>query len=149
MTVYESEKYLRRIRRLDVEIDNRWEDLQRLDAMRTKVTTVFSMAPVAGSGNDSKIEDMTIKIISLTKELNQKIDEFVDLRLEAAALIERLNNVQHIEILRGLFFEYKSIDDLAKEMHKSTKTIRNRRKDALKEVDALLEDRKEAGVENA
>ncbi len=144
-----AEKYLERIGVLDTQINDRWEDLQRLYAMRTKMTTVFSMAPVAGSGNKSKIEDLTIKIEPIEIELNRKIDEFIDYKAEATRLIERLNNTKQSSLLRKVYFNYMEIEDIAYEMGLSTKTIQNRLDEALQSVDALLDDGKESGVENA
>lgn len=137
-----AEEYLGKIEVLDTQINDRWEDLQRLYAMRTKMTTIFSMAPVAGSGNKSKIEDLTIKILQMEVELNQKIDEFIDYKAEVTRVIERLNNAKQSSLLRKTYFKYMEIEDIAYELGLSTKTIQNRLDEALLAVDALLDDRK-------
>ena len=135
-----AEEYLERIEVLDTQINDRWEDLQRLYAMRTKMTPIFSMAPVAGSGNKSKIEDLTIKIVPIEVELNRKIDEFIDYKAEVTRLIERLNNTKQASLLRKIYFQYMEIEDVAYEMGLSTKTIQNRLDEALQAVDALLKE---------
>ena len=135
-----AKEYLERIEVLDTQINDRWEDLQRLYAMRTKMTTIFSMAPVVGSGNNSKIEDLTIKIVPIEVELNRKIDEFIDYKAEVTRLIERLNNTKQSNLLRMIYFKYMEIEDVAYDMGLSTKTIQNRLDEALHAVDALLKE---------
>lgn len=141
-----AEEYLERIEVLDTHINDRWEDLQRLYAMRTKMTTVFSMAPVAGSGNKSKIEDLTIKIEPIEIELNRKIDEFIDYKAEVTRVIERLNNTKQSKLLRKRYFNYMEIEDIAYEMGLSTKTIQNRLDETLQAVEALLKESGEYGT---
>ena len=135
-----AKEYLERIEVLDTQINDRWEDLQRLYAMRTKMTTIFSMAPVAESGNKSKIEDLTIKIVPIEVELNRKIDEFIDYKAEVTRLIERLNSTKQSSLLRKIYFKYMEIEDVAYEMGLSTKTIQNRLDEAIQAVDALLKE---------
>lgn len=144
-----AEEYLGRIEVLDTQINDRWEDLQRLYAMRTKMTTIFSMAPAAGTGSKSKIEDLTIKITEIEVELNQKIDKFIDYKAEVTRVIEALNNAEQSTLLRKVYFKYIEIEDIAFEMGLSTKTIQSRLDEALQAVDALLHNRKESGVDNA
>lgn len=133
-----AEEYLCEIELMNIEINDRWEDLQRLYAMRTKMTTVFSLTPVAGSGNKSKIEDMTIKIREVEIELNQKIDAFVDYKKEVMALIYRLKNKKFYTVLKLMYFKYMSVEDIAYEMGCSEKTVRNILNEALQAVDVLL-----------
>lgn len=137
----EGEKYLGKIELMDIQINNRWEDLQRLYSMRTKMTTIFSLTPGTGSGNQSKIEDLSIKILELESELNRKIDRFVDFKKEAMDLIDSLNSKEFTEVLSRIYFKYMSIDDVAYDMGVSTKTIRNRHNEAIQAVEAALKEK--------
>lgn len=133
-----AEEYLGEIELMDIEINDKWEDLQRMYAMRTKMTTVFSLEPVAGSGNKNKIEDMTIKIWQMESELNRKIDAFIDYKRDVMDLIHSLKNKQFSKVLTKIYFKYMSIDDVAYDMECSTKTIRNIHNEALQMIDAIL-----------
>lgn len=134
-----AEEYLGEIELMDIEINDRWEDLQRLYAMRTKMTTIFSMAPVAGSGNKSKIEDMTIKIQEVESELNRKIDAFIDYKNEVMDVIHRLKNKKFSKVLTRIYFKYMSIDDVAYDLNVCPKTIRNIHTEALQAIEDLIE----------
>lgn len=136
-----AEEYLGEIELMNIEINDRWEDLQRLYAMRTKMTTVFSLTPVAGSGNKSKIEDMTIKIREVEIELNRKIDAFVDYKKEVMSLIYSLKNKKFYKVLTKIYFNYMSIEDVAYDMNCCEKTVRNIHNDALQAVEAILKER--------
>ena len=144
-----AEEYLGRIELLDSQINDRWEDLQRLYSMRTKMTTIFSMAPAHGSGSKSNVEDLTIKIMQMEVELNRKIDAFIDYKAEVMNLLEQLNDAKQSKLLHKIYFDYMDIEDLAYEMGKCTKTIEKRRDEALQKVAVLLLHRKEAGGEIA
>lgn len=133
-----AEEYLGEIELMDIEINDRWEDLQRLYALRTKMTTVFSLTPVGGSGNNSKVENMTIKIQEVERELNRKIDAFIDYKNEVMDLIHRLKNKKFSNVLTRIYFKYMSVDDVAYELNVCEKTVRNIHSDALDAVEALL-----------
>lgn len=137
----DAEEYLGEIELMDMEIHDRWEDLQRLYAMRTKMTTVFSLEPVAGSGNKSKIEDMTIKIQEVEIELNRKIDAFVDYKKDVMDLIYSLKNKKFYKVLTRMYFKYMSTDDIAYEIGVCEKTVRNIHTEALQAVNAILKER--------
>lgn len=144
-----AEEYLGRIELLDSQINDRWEDLQRLYSMRTKMTTIFSMAPSHGSGSKSNVEDLTIKIMQMEVELNRKIDAFIDYKADVMNLLEMLNDAKQSKLLHKIYFDYMSIEDIAYEMGLSVKTIENRQKEALQAVAVLLADRKKSGGEIA
>lgn len=144
-----AEKYLGKIELLDSQINDRWEDLQRLYSMRTKMTTIFSMAPAHGSGSKSNVEDLTIKILQMEVELNRKIDAFIDYKADVMNLLEMLNDAKQSKLLHRIYFDYMDIEDIAYEMGKCTKTIEKRQNEALQAVAVLLADRKETGGGNA
>lgn len=136
-----AEEYLGRIELMDMQINDRWEDLQRLYAMRTKMTTIFTLVPAAMSGNKSKVEDLSIKILELEGELNRKIDEFINFKLEALGLIEKLNDKRHLKVLNKIYFKYMPVDDVAYDLDCSSKTVRNLQREALQTLDAILAER--------
>lgn len=129
--MWDAKKYLEKIKRMDTQINIRWEDLQKLYSMRTKMTTVFSDAAVKSSGAQNKMEDITIKIVELENEVNRKIDKFVTLKLEAGQMLDKLSNAEHALVLHKIYFEYKKIDEIASELGVSSRTVRYRHNDGI------------------
>lgn len=137
--------YLEKIQKLDTEINVKWEELQRLQSMRMKMTTVFSMTPVASSGSQSKLEDLSIRIIEIQENLNRMTDRFVDLSLEATSLIDQLQNSDHRRVLHKIYLEYKKICEVAAELGVSNRTIYNWQKDAIAALNALRKRKVDGG----
>jgi len=133
----EAKKYLEQIQRMDTQINNRWESLQKLYAMRTKMTTVFSMSAVSGSSAQNKLEDISIKIWDIEKEVNRKIDKFIELKLEATQLIDQLTDINHAMVLHKIYFEYKKIDEVAADIGVSTRSIRYWHNNALSALEEI------------
>ena len=133
------EDYLQEMQRQDRHIEKRWEDLQRLRSLREKVTTSYSMTPASGSDNNDKMCATTNKILALEKELDEKIDRFIELKMEIKSLFEKLHDIRMFDVLDKMYFEYKSFDVVAHEMGLSEKTIRNIHEDAMQAVEALME----------
>lgn len=145
-------EYFQEIHLADTRIDKRCEDLQRLRSLREKVTTVYSLAPASGSGNEDKLCNITKKIFDLENELNQKVDAFVDLKIEARGFMEQLRDSRMIEVIDKTYFDYKSFDDIAKELGYCERTIRNIHDDAIEALEAIMDgfaDRKDKGGEGA
>lgn len=144
------EDYFREIHLADTRIDKRCEDLHRLRSLREKMTTVYSLAPASGSGNEDKLCNLTNKILELEKELNQKVDAFVDLKIEARGFIEQLRDSRMIDVMDKTYFDYKSFDDIAKEIGWCERTIRNIHDSAIEALEVIMEgclDRKAKGEE--
>lgn len=135
--------YLKKIKWLDVQIDGLLEDLEKEKARATKVTATISPVVVAHSGSKGTVEDPVLKIIALQEEINQKIDRFVDLKREIESIIEQIEDADQVAVLRKRYMEYKPWELIAVEIRCKYRNVHYIHGDALKAVDALLEDRKE------
>jgi DNA-directed RNA polymerase specialized sigma subunit len=141
--VCDAKAYLRKIELLDAHINNKLNDLFTLRTMVTKITATMSPVAVSGSGNQDKLGDAIAKIIDLQNEINQKIDMFVNSKREVSAVLEKLQDPDHVKVLHKRYIEYKPWEQIACEMCCTYRNVCYIHGKALQAVGALLEDRKE------
>lgn len=139
----DAKAYLRKIELLDAHITNKLNDLATLRTMVTKITANITPVAVAGSGNQDKLGDAIAKIVDLQDEINQKIDKFIDSKREVSAILEKLQEPDHVKVLHKRYIEYKPWEQIACEMHCTFRNVCYIHGKALQEVGALLEDGKE------
>lgn len=112
-----AKEYLRQVKLLDVQIDSRLRDLYHLKDMVYKITATLSTVPSSGSGSLDRLGDSVAKIVDLQDEINRDVDRFVDLKKEIMALTEGLTDADQISVLHKRYFEYKTWEQIACEMH--------------------------------
>lgn len=105
--------YLAEIRKLDRKIDNKQLELDALKALVTSITPTMKEINVQSNGSQDRLGDTMTKIIDLQREINNKIDEYVDRKLEAMRLINKLEDDICINILIQRYINYKSWDEIA------------------------------------
>jgi DNA-directed RNA polymerase specialized sigma subunit len=139
----DAKSYLRKIKLLDAHIDNKLNDLATLRTMVTKITATITPVAVSGSGNQDKLGDAVAKIVDLQDEINRDIDRYIDAKREVSAVLEKLQDPDHVKVLHKRYIEYKPWEQIACEMHCTYRNVCYIHGKALQEVGALLEDRKE------
>jgi hypothetical protein len=147
--VRDAKAYLRKIELLDAHINNKLSDLYTLRTMVTKITATISPVAVSGSGNQDKLGDAIAKIVDLQDAINRDIDKFVDAKREVSAVLEKLQDPDHVKVLHKRYIEYKPWEQIACEMCCTYRNVCYIHGKALQEVGALLEGGKEQGETNA
>jgi DNA repair ATPase RecN len=133
-----AKKRLKQIKWLDAQIDGLIQDLADAQAKATKVTSAISPVVVSRSTDPDQLEVGAMKIIELKKQINQKIDEFVDRKREMESIIEKVEDADQVNVLRKRYFEYKSWEQIAVEVGCKYRKVHYINGDALKVVEALL-----------
>lgn len=140
----DAKAYLRKIELLDAHINNRISDLHELKSLVTKITATISQVCVSGSGSQDRLGDSVAKIIDLQDEINQKIDQYVDLKRSISGLLEQIQDPDQVKILHKRYFEYKTWEQIACETKYSYRNVCYIHGKALQAVEALME----GGVKN-
>lgn len=106
--------YLKQIRKLDIQIDDNTEELSRLNALATKVTSVLS-GEVVSRTRDTDTMKTVDKIIELREEINRDVDRFVDLKREAKRLLSMLATEDefYFKVLNSRYVLYKTWEQIA------------------------------------
>lgn len=108
--------YLLEIRKLDRKIDNKQIELDALRALITSITPQLKEVNVQSNGSQDRLGDTMVKIIDLQNEINREIDRYVDRKLEAMRLINKLEDDISINILIQRYINYKSWDEIAESL---------------------------------
>lgn len=111
-----AKNYLLEIRKLDRKIDNKQIQLDSLKALTTSITPTLKEINVQSNGSQDRLGDTMAKIIDLQREINDKIDEYVNRKLEAIRLINKLEDDISINILIQRYINYKSWDEIAESL---------------------------------
>ena len=135
----DAKEYLKQVQLYDAHIEGKLQDLEDLKAMATKVTTTLKLDAAFGSGNQDRLGAVVAKIVDLQVEINQAVDDFVDLKREVNAILHKIKNPDQLQLLYKRYFEYKTWEHIACEMHMTWRNACYIHGDALKSVAAILE----------
>ena len=112
----EAKRLLQQVRLFDIHINSKLEELDKLKALTTKITTTIKQDVVSTSGNQDKIGDAIAKIIDLEAEINQAVDRYVDRKKEVSDIIERIQDPDFVAILYKRYFNYERWEQIAYEL---------------------------------
>jgi hypothetical protein len=131
-------EYLSQVKRYDVLIDTKLEELARTKAKATKVTTTLKQDAVSGGGFGDTVGDAVSKIIDLEAEIDQAIDAFVDKKREVESVIAQVKNPDQLNVLLKCYILHESLEQIACEMGYSYRNICYIHGRALQSVGAIL-----------
>lgn len=109
-----AKQYLQQVKGLDNMIEAKLEQVERLRALATRVTTSFSHDKQGkGAARHEKTADIVCKIVMLEEKLNASIDTLVDLKAEVEEKIDEIPNDNYRLLLRLRYLNYKTWEDIA------------------------------------
>ena len=130
--------FLQGIKQLDRKIENKQREVQALYDLIESVTITPKEVDVMTSGNDRRFENAISKIVDLKNEINHNIDAYVDRKLEAIRLINKLGNDEYINILLRRYVNYESWEQIANELGYTRQAINKKHGLALLEIEKLF-----------
>ncbi len=130
--------YLQKIRLYDTHINNKIAELSRLKDMVTNITPTLKDDVVSGSGSKDKLGDTVAKIVDLQNEINRAIDAFVDKKNEVCAIIDSLQNPDHVALLHKRYVEYLTWEQIACDMHISYRHATRMHGRALQAIERVM-----------
>ena len=119
MTSLENPKeYLRQLRRLEVCIEQRQEELNRLREL-IGCNAIDYCERVQTSPSADSIPNEVIRRVELEADISRKIERFLQLKHKIINEIQSLDNAAYVSILYKRYVEYKSLEEIAVEMNYS------------------------------
>lgn len=140
-------KYLEKIREMDMRVDGKIAERERILELATAITPVLSDMPKGGGPSD-KIGNAAVKLAAIAAEIDEATDRFIDYRAEAIRLLEALP-INEYAVLHGHYVRYQTIEYIAENWVPAPKTARQVyriKAKALRHAQTLLDERE--GAEN-
>ena len=136
-----AKEYLGQAYRLDQWINSKLRQVENLRSLTQKVTASYGREPVSHTRNVTSLEDSIIRLMEGEEQINQQIDKMVNLKMDIAALIDHVRNENYRLILEKRYLCFLSWDEIATDMHYSSRWVRNVHERALEVVGKLLNER--------
>ena len=108
--------YLNQIQLLDNKINDGIEDMERLNALLTRVTSAMGGEVVSSSKSPDKMTDIVDKIIKLRENLKRNVDKYVALKQETTELLSQIESPVHYQILYSRYVLYRTWEQIADEI---------------------------------
>ena len=135
----EFEAWLKRPEELDRKLYNLEEKIAILRSRAEKSTSVLSPAPGGSSCNDSRLEELVIKIADLEKEEARMEHEMAGVSAELSTFLSRLSSPVQMKILMMHYVELMSFDDIARKFSLPVRSMYRYHKEGLAEARALYD----------
>lgn len=134
-----AKEYLSRVYWLNRIINNKLEQKEELEAMAERTTIDFTKEKVSGgSGVISPMEDSAVKLIDLSHQINDDIDELINLKKEIAGTIKKVGDYRYRTILEMRYLKGKLWDDVSGDIGFDKRWVMKLHSRALKEIDEIL-----------
>lgn len=109
----QAKEFFQKIRNIDKQIDAKFEQLEELKALATKVTATMSGESGKPSGASRTMENAVDKIIDLQNELNAEIDRFIDMKREANGILRQIPSEKQRRCLEYRYLLGKTFEAIA------------------------------------
>lgn len=130
-------QYLQQVKRLDDIVNAKYEQIEALRLIATKITTYPRDVKVQTSPSNDRLEKIVVKIADLENELNSSIDKLVDLKAEITQRIDEVSNNDYRLLLALRYLNFKTWEQIANEMHYDVRWIHELHKRALAEFENM------------
>lgn len=110
-------EYLGQIRVIDKEVYFKLKEREEFKRSRKSIQAVDYSKDLIQSTPENKIENAVIKLEEFTREISEKINEMVELKINISKQIDQLENVDERAVLRLRYVEHHTWDEVAEEIH--------------------------------
>lgn len=107
---------------LQKQIENDYEELQRLRDCANKITPAYSLVPGSG-GDNQKVATAVAKIVDLEKAINADMARLMTALQEVRELISLLNDDTQIVVMRMRYLNYKKWEVIAADLGYSWRQV--------------------------
>lgn len=132
--------YLRRIRKIDLLIENKKAEIRRLKALADSTTADMSGERVQSTGNPHRLTDAIDSYIDIEAELRQAIPALEKERAEIIATIEQLPATDY-DILHRRFVQGQDLCEVAVAYRMTYTGVSTRQGRAVRRVQKILDER--------
>ncbi len=151
-------EFLKQVEKLDRVIENKLIEKEQLKSMAESTTSgstsitvngvLHSMEKVQASANPQKMADAINRYIDIETEIDQHIDELLEVKKDVCSVIEQLKTAEY-DLLHKVYIQHMELWDAADKCEKSYAWAKATHRNALKNVQRILDQREEAKSENS
>jgi hypothetical protein len=139
-----AKEYLLNIERLDAQINVRLSEKDDLKEKLLHITPTLSLDKGSGGGGtQDKVAGIIAKMIDLESKINADIDRFADMKQEALALLDKMENPTYMTVLHRRYFLHETFERIAIDMNYSWRWVCKLHGRALQAFDRLLKENEE------
>lgn len=136
----EAETYLKQIEECQYRIENKTEEIQRLEALANDISPHLSKIKVQSTPNPQKAQEVWVRLIDARDELFEEVDELIDLKTEVTKTLELLPAEQY-DVLFNLYVLLKSVQRIADEKHYTRQAIYYIKDQGIEKLQKILDSR--------
>ena len=134
-----AKEYLLNIERLDAQINVRLSEKDDLKEKLLHITPTLSLDKGSGGGGtQDKVAGIIAKMIDLESKINADIDRFADMKQEALALLDKMENPTYMTVLHRRYFLHETFERIATDMNYTYRWVTRLHGRALQAFDKLL-----------
>lgn len=111
-----AKEYLEGIKKLDNIINSLIAEYESIKDMTTKITASTEGERVLSSGSQQKMADMVAKMVDFQDNINSKVEQYINMRMNILEVLDLLENADYIAVLYKRYYEYKKWEQIACEM---------------------------------
>jgi hypothetical protein len=135
--------YLSQVKKLDLQIKNKLIEKAQWKDIALGITANMDGERVQSSGAKDKMASAVEKCVDMEAEIDSLIDKLIDTKKEVIQVIESLDNPYYYDLLHRIYIQFMSFEEIADHYNRDYTTITTAHGRALKNVQALLERRKD------
>ena len=130
--------YLMQIQKLDLMIENKMAEKARFQGMARNTSPSYGGERVQTTRNPHRMEDAICDYIDIDREIDRRIDEFVDTKNKIIQIIEKLDASEY-DLLHKHYVQYMDLQVIADKKGKSYSWATSLHGLALKHVQVILD----------
>ena len=128
--------WMQQLPMIEVRIRAREAQIQKYRDMATRATSSMEATHVSGTG--SRVETAVVRICDLEQDVKSDLEELRRYRRDVMAVIQRVSDVRHRDILEMHYITGWSLQRIADEMHYQVRWVQILHGQALNEARAVL-----------
>lgn len=127
----EVKEYLSRFVHIDRRIDRLIERRERYEALAMRRTASYSDMPGGGQSQRSAVEENTLKMVEVDREINAEIDRLADMRPSITYMIGMLHDETQRDVMMWRYENGKTLPEIATKLCYSVDWIKHLHGEAL------------------
>lgn len=133
-----AKEYLQQVKSADLAINDKLEELAKLEALATKINSVNEGERVQSSGSQDKVADAVCEIADLKADIDVEIKHLLALKREIREVIQKVGEPELMSILYKRYMQYKSWEKISVELNISYRHATRLHGKALQNVEKIL-----------